>query len=49
VRNSGAISVALDEAKLYIARAQASLAGMPANAYRRALSDLAEYFVSRKV
>ena len=49
VRNSGATALALDEAKAYVARAQASLAAMPTNAYRRALADLAEYFVSRKV
>ena len=49
VRNSGATSLALGEAKSYITRAQALLAAMPSNAYRRALSDLAEYFVSRKV
>jgi heptaprenyl diphosphate synthase len=49
VRDSGAIALALDEAKAYIARAQASLAAMPANAYRQALSDLADYFVSRNV
>jgi geranylgeranyl pyrophosphate synthase len=49
VRNSGAIGLALDEAKACVGRAQAFLAGMPANAYRRALSDLAEYIVSRNV
>jgi geranylgeranyl pyrophosphate synthase len=49
VRDSGAIGLALNEAKAYVARAQTSLAGMPANTYRRALSDLAEYFVSRKL
>ena len=49
VRDSGAIGLALDEAKAYVARAQASLAAMPANPCRHALSDLAEYFVSRKV
>jgi heptaprenyl diphosphate synthase len=49
VRDSGAIAVALEEAKSYVVRAQASLAAMPSNTYRRALSDLADYFVSRKV
>jgi len=49
VRDSGAIALALDEAKAYIGHAQASLAAMPANAYRQALSDLADYFVSRNV
>jgi geranylgeranyl pyrophosphate synthase len=49
VRASGAIGQALDEAKAYVARAQDNLAGLPDNLYRRALSDLAEYFVSRNV
>jgi geranylgeranyl pyrophosphate synthase len=49
VRASGAIDEALDEARAYITRAQAALMHMPDNAYRRALSDLAEYFVSRNV
>jgi geranylgeranyl pyrophosphate synthase len=49
VRDSGAIGQARDEANAHIARAQASLATMPANEYRRALSELADYFVSRNV
>jgi geranylgeranyl pyrophosphate synthase len=49
VRESGAIALALDEAKTYIHRAQAALAPMPANTYRRALADLADYFVSRNL
>lgn len=49
VRSSGAINLALDEAKAYIARAQSSLVGMPNNIYRRALSDLADYFVARNL
>jgi geranylgeranyl pyrophosphate synthase len=49
VRASGAIDEALDEARAYVARAQAALRPMPDNTYRRALSDLADYFVSRNV
>jgi geranylgeranyl pyrophosphate synthase len=49
VRSSGAVDEALDEAREYVARAQAALALMPDNTYRRSLSDLAEYFVSRNV
>ena len=49
VRDSDAVGQALNEAKAYIGRAQAALAPMPDNEYRRALSDLAEYFVSRNV
>jgi hypothetical protein len=32
-----------------VARAQDALAALPDNVYRRALSDIAEYFVSRDV
>lgn len=49
VRASGAIDEALDEARAYVARAQAALAPMPNNTYRQALSDLADYFVNRNV
>ncbi len=47
VRGSGAIDAAFDEARAYVARAQDALAVMPDNLYRRALADLADYFVSR--
>ena len=49
VRQSRAIDVAQAEAKAYVARAQAALAVFPNNAYRRALADLGEYFVSRNL
>ena len=49
VRNSGAVDAAFDEARAYVARAQDALAAMPDNRYRRALSDLAGYFVSRNL
>jgi len=49
VRDSGAIALALSDARAYVARARSALATMPDNDYRRALSDLAEYFVSRDV
>ena len=49
VRSSGAVNLALAEAKAHVARAQATLATMPDNSYRRALADLADYFVSRNV
>jgi geranylgeranyl pyrophosphate synthase len=49
VRDSGAVEAAFDEARAYVARAQDALAAMPDNLYRRALSDLAEYFVSRSL
>ncbi|MEP7357615.1 MAG: polyprenyl synthetase family protein, partial [Anaerolineales bacterium] len=49
VRDSGAVGQALAEAKGYVARAQAALESVPDNEYRRALADLAEFFVSRNV
>lgn len=49
IRSSGAIEAAHDEARAYVARAQAALAGAPANAYRQALNDLADVFVNRSL
>ena len=49
VRESSAVGRALEEAKNYVGRAQAALSPLPDNEYRRALADLAEYFVSRNV
>jgi len=49
VRNSGAIAAALNEARAYVVRAQAALATVPDNRYRRALAGLADYFVSRSL
>lgn len=49
VCNSAAIAQSVDEARAYVARAQAALAAVPDNAYRQALSDLAELFVNRSL
>lgn len=49
VRNSGAIVSAQKEARAYIIRAQTALGTLPDNRYRRALSGLADYFVSRNL
>jgi geranylgeranyl pyrophosphate synthase len=49
VRESGSVEAALREARAFVARAQDALAALPDNVYRRALSDIAEYFVSRDV
>jgi geranylgeranyl pyrophosphate synthase len=49
VRQSRAIAAAQAEARAYVARAQAALTIFPNNAYRRALADLGEYFVSRSL
>ncbi len=47
VRNSPAIEAARQEAQAYIQRAQAALAGLPDNAYRRALAEMADYVTQR--
>jgi len=49
VKDSGAIDLAVAEARAYIARAQTLLAAMPDNLYRRSLAELAEYLVSRNL
>lgn len=49
VRESGAAAAAMDEARAYVARAQAALAFVPDNVYRQALGDLADLFVNRSV
>lgn len=49
VRESRAIDIAQAEARAYVARAQAALHRFPNNAYRRALADLGDYFVSRSL
>jgi len=49
VRNSGAILSAQKEARAYVVRAQTALGTLPDNRYRRALSGLADYFVSRNL
>jgi geranylgeranyl pyrophosphate synthase len=49
VRESGATEAALDEARAIVMRAQTSLASMPNNVYRRALTDLTDYLVNRNL
>jgi geranylgeranyl pyrophosphate synthase len=47
IRQSSAIDAARQEAEAYVARAQAALAVVPDNAYRRALTDMADYVIRR--
>ncbi len=49
VKASGAIDLAISEARAYLTRAHATLATMPDNPYRRALAELADYLVSRNL
>ena len=47
IRQSEAIEAARQEARDYVARAQAALAQVPDNAYRRALAEMADYVTRR--
>jgi geranylgeranyl pyrophosphate synthase len=47
VRDSGAIDMARQEAEAYVTRAQAALALLPDNIYRRALAEMADYVIRR--
>ena len=49
VRRSDAIPAALAEGRAYCDRAVAALSSLPGGPDRRALADLAEYFVSRRI
>ncbi len=47
IRQSEAIDAARQEARDYVARAQAALAQVPDNAYRRALAEMSDYVIRR--
>jgi geranylgeranyl pyrophosphate synthase len=49
IRQSSAIGEARREAEAYVARAQAALAAVPDNAYRRALAEMADYVIRRNL
>ena len=49
IRQSSAIGAARREAEAYVARAHAALAGVPDNAYRRALHEMADYVIRRNL
>jgi len=49
IRQAGAVDAALDDARFYVQRAQAALTGFPANGYRQAMLDLADFVVQRRV
>jgi geranylgeranyl pyrophosphate synthase len=49
IRQSDAIGAAQREAEAYVARAQAALAVVPDNAYRRALAEMADYVIRRNL
>lgn len=47
IRNSAAVPASVDQARDFIKRAKAALAPLPANPYRQALADLADFVVER--
>ncbi len=49
VRSSGATEIALEEARAYVARAQAALATVPDHPACHSLAELADYFVRRSL
>jgi octaprenyl-diphosphate synthase len=48
VRDSQAIAASLAEARGFVARAQEALQPLPANAFRQAMHDLADFVVERR-
>jgi geranylgeranyl pyrophosphate synthase len=48
IRNSAAIPAAVAQARDFVERAKAALEPLPANIYRRALADLADFVVERE-
>jgi geranylgeranyl pyrophosphate synthase len=49
IRDSGAVSLAMERAQMFIARSQAALASLPAGEARDRLQALADYAVSRQM
>ena len=48
IKESGAVELALDEARTFAQRSQESLQILPHNEYRQAMLDLADYVVARR-
>lgn len=46
---AGAMDAAMHDARAHVQQAQTALAGFPANGYRQAMLDLAEFIVQRRV
>ncbi len=49
IRASGSVEKAMEEARAYVRQAQAALATLPDNVYRRSMDGLAEYTVARDI
>jgi geranylgeranyl pyrophosphate synthase len=49
IRNSAAIPASVDQACDFVEQARAALAALPASDYRRALADLADFVVERRM
>jgi heptaprenyl diphosphate synthase len=48
IREAGAVEAAMRDARAHVQQAQAALADLPANGYRQAMLDLAEFVVRRR-
>jgi geranylgeranyl pyrophosphate synthase len=48
IRQAGAVEAAMRDARAHVQQAQAALADLPANGYRQAMLDLAEFVVRRR-
>jgi len=49
IRGAGAVQAAMRDARAHVQRAQAALDDFPANGYRQAMLDLAEFIVQRRI
>ncbi len=49
IRQAGAVDAAMRDARAYVQRAQIALDDFPANGYRQALLDLADYVIQRRI
>ncbi len=48
VRDDGAVNAAMRDAEAHIQQAQAALSNLPANGYRQAMFDLADFIIQRR-
>jgi geranylgeranyl pyrophosphate synthase len=49
IRQAGAVDIAMDNARTHVRQAQAALCSLPANSYRQAMLDLADFAVKRRI
>jgi geranylgeranyl pyrophosphate synthase len=49
IRQAGAVDTAMNDARAHVLQAQAGLRSLPANGYRQAMLDLADFVVKRRI